>query len=78
MKQNALLSMQQAIIRYIDFQMPKDTNRAFFGTVNGKRVTIGNRSYTFEPVVDTFFGNGDSVACILPNSGNTAAVVGVR
>ena len=73
----AISAMQQAILRYIDSKIPKDINRAFYGTVKGKRVIIGNRSYNYDPVVDTYFGEGSRVACVLPNSGNTAAIVGV-
>lgn len=77
MKNFAISSMQTAIIRYIEKRLPKDKNKARFGTVSGKRVIIDNRAYNFDPVVDTYFGDGDRVCCILPDSGYTAAVVGV-
>lgn len=77
MVNQAISAMQQAILRYIDSKIPKDTNRAFSGTVQGNRVLIGNRSYNYDPAVDSYFGNGDKVYCLLPNSGYTAAVVGV-
>ena len=77
MASQAIVNMQRAIISYINSEIPKDTNRAYFGYVKGKRVIIGNRSYKYDPVTDIYFSNGDRVACILPNSGNTAAVVGV-
>ena len=77
MKSAAISAMQAAIIRYIQAKLPKDNNRAFFGTVQGNRVVIGNHSYRYDPTVDLNFGYGSKVACILPNSGNTAAIVGV-
>ncbi len=70
--------MQQAIIAYIQANIPKDTNKARLGTVNGNRVTIGNKSYPYTPAVDMYFGDGSQVYCILPDKGNRAAVVGVR
>lgn len=76
-KSIAFDNMQRAILIYIDANIPKDNNKAHFGTVSGKRVIIGNRAYNFEPVVDSFFGDGDRVCCIVPDSGYTAAVVGV-
>lgn len=70
--------MQQAIIRYIQANIPKDQNKARIGTVNGSRVIIGNKSYPYTPAVDMYFGNGSQVFCILPDKGNQAAVVGVK
>ena len=70
-------AMNQAIIRYIDSKIPKDTNNAHIGTVRGNRVVIGNKSYTYRPTVDMYFGEGSRVACILPDNSSTAAVVGV-
>lgn len=77
-KAAAILRMQQAIIAYILAHIPKDPNHAHFGKVHGKRVMIGNKSYPYVPTVDTYFGDGDGVYCILPDSGNMAAVVGVH
>lgn len=70
--------MQQAVIDFIKSSIPKDINKAHLGRVSGDRVIIGNRSYPFIPTVDTYFSDGDSVYCVLPDSGNTAAIVGVR
>lgn len=75
-KHNAIISMQQAIKDYIRRNLPEDKNRAAFGRVQDNRVIIRNVSYPFVPTVDMYFGNGDSVACLLPNSGNIAAIVG--
>lgn len=73
----AFMAMNQAIIRYINSKIPKDTNKAQIGTVQGNRVLIGNKSYTYRPTVDMYFGEGSRVACILPGNSSTAAVVGV-
>lgn len=70
-------AMNRAILNYIDSKIPKDTNQAHIGTVSGNRVVIGNKSYGYIPTVDLYFGDGDRVACILPEQINSAAVVGV-
>jgi len=70
-------AMNRAILTYIDSKIPKDTNKAQIGTVNKNRVVIGNKSYGYTPTVDMYFGDGDRVACILPENTNSAAVVGV-
>lgn len=76
-KSAALLEMQQAIIAYVKACLPKNPNKAKRGVVHGNRVVIGNKSYPYIPTVDMYFGEGDSVYCVLPDSGNMAAVVGV-
>lgn len=70
-------AMNRAIIDYINAKIPKDPNKAHVGTVNGNRVVIGNKSFSFVPTVDMYFGDGDRVACILPEQTNSAAIVGV-
>lgn len=70
-------AMNRAILDYIDSKIPKDTNKAHIGTVVGGRVVIGEKSYQYIPTVDMYFGDGDRVACILPEQTNSAAVVGV-
>lgn len=70
-------AMNRAIIAYIDSKIPKDINKAHVGTVQGSRVVIGNQSFAYIPTVDMYFGDGDRVACILPENTNSAAVVGV-
>lgn len=77
-KAAAILNMQQAIIAYIKANIMADINRAHLGRVHGSRVVIGNKSYPYVPTVDMYFGDGDGVYCILPDSGNMAAVVGVQ
>jgi hypothetical protein len=69
--------MNLAILNYIDSKIPKDKNAAQFGTINGGRVIVGNKSYSYIPTVDMYFSDGDKVACILPENSNSAAVVGV-
>lgn len=69
--------MQAAVVSWVKAHMPEDKNRAHFGTVHGDKVIIGNKSYGFAPAVDLHFEDGDSVACIMPESGNIVAIVGV-
>lgn len=69
--------MNQAIINYIKANIPTDPNKAYVGTVSGNQVFIGNKSYAFTPTIDLYFGDGDKVACLLPDNYNSAAVVGV-
>lgn len=69
--------MQESVVDWVKANMPRDINRAYFGTVHGNKIIIGNRSYDYIPTVDLYFEDGDSVACIMPNGGNTVAVVGV-
>lgn len=73
----SIKDMQQSIMNYIKSNMPQDENNAKIGTVQGGKVIIGNRSYDYTVTVDIFFEDGYSVACILPDSGNVAAIVGV-
>ena len=70
-------AMNRAIVDYCNAHIPKDPNKAHIGTIQGKRVAIDNKSFQFVPTVDMYFGNGDRVACILPNNSNHAAIVGV-
>lgn len=70
-------AMNKAIINYINANIPKDQNQAHIGTVSGKRVFIGNNSYSYTPAVDLYFGDGDKVACLRPDNSNSAVVVGV-
>lgn len=70
-------AMNRAILNYIDSKIPKDTNKAQIGIVSGNRVIIGNKSYSYTPTVDMFFGDTSRVACILPDNSNSIAVVGV-
>ena len=69
--------MQAAVVNWVKANMPEDTNRAHFGIIHGDNVIIGNKSYNYAPAVDLHFDNGDSVACIMPDSGNIVAIVGV-
>lgn len=69
--------MNHAIIEYINANIPKESNMAHIGTVKGSRVVIGNKSYSYVPTVDMYFGDDDKVAVILPENSSSAAVVGV-
>lgn len=73
----AIRDMQQAIMSYIKANIPQNINKAHFGRVHGGKVIIGNKSYNYVPAVDLYFKDGDEVACVLPDSGNVAAIVGV-
>lgn len=73
----SMKDMQQSIMNYIKANMPTDNNNAKIGVIRGGKVIIGNRSYDYTVTVDIFFEDGYSVACILPDSGNVAAIVGV-
>ena len=78
MSSNATMkNMQNAVTDYVEANLPKDINKAKFGVVQGNKVIIGNKSYGYVPTVDLYFESGDRVACILPDSGNIAAVVGI-
>lgn len=69
-------AMNRAIIAYIDAHIPKDTNRAVKGIYYGGTVLVGNKSYTADTVSDMALNRGDTVYCLLPDSGYTAAIVG--
>ena len=70
-------AMNRAIIDYINSKIPKDQNKAHIGTVRGNSVVIGNKTYPYYPTVDLYFGDGDKVACLLPENTSEVAVVGV-
>ena len=70
-------AMNRAIINYINAQIPEDPNKAHVGTVSGNRVIIGDKSFSYVPTVDMYFGNGDRVACLRPDNSSQAIVVGV-
>ena len=70
-------AMNRAIIDYINSQIPEDPNKAYIGVVSGGNVIIGRKSYSYVPTVDTYFGDNDRVACILPENSSSVAVVGV-
>lgn len=69
-------AMNRAILNYIDAHIPKDTNKAVKGTFYGDTVLIGNKRYDADTVSDMWYDYGDTVYCLLPDSGYKAAVVG--
>ena len=75
-KEASFLSMQQAILRYINSRIPKDKNCAQLGIIRGGAVTIGNKKYSASLVNDMYFGDGDQVVCLIPDTGGSAAVIG--
>lgn len=76
MHSNNILEMQNAIKTWVINHMPKDKNKSVTGIVQGGRVIVGHQSYSYVPVADIYFGEGDRVVCLLPDSGQTAVVVG--
>lgn len=77
MHSNNILEMQNAVMNWVKAHMPKDKNQSVTGVVKGGKVIIGNQSYDYVPVADIYFGDGDRVVCLLPDSGKQAVVVGV-
>lgn len=71
-----IISMQQAVVDYVKRNLPKDKNNAVIGILQGRRVIINNKSYPFQLTIDEYIQDGDTVACILPNSGMVAVIVG--
>lgn len=69
-------AMNRAIINYIESRIPKDTNKAVKGTYYGDSVLIGNKRYETDIVSDMWYDYGDTVYCLLPDSGLKAAIVG--
>lgn len=70
-------AMNRAIFNYIDSRIPKERNNAVKGTYQGNsKVLIGNKTYDADLVSDMVYSKGDSVYCLLPDSGYKAAVVG--
>ena len=77
-KESAIAAMQHAILRYINSRIPKDKNNALFGIVDGGIVHLADgRNLKYETTTDIYFGDGSKVACIVPDSSNKAAIVGV-
>lgn len=69
-------AMNKSIIDYINSKIPKDKNHAVTGTFYADYVLIGNRKFEADLVSDISYSNGDTVYCLLPDSGYKAAVVG--
>ena len=64
-------------MKYIKKNIPDDLNKAHRGRVDGKQVTIGERSYPYVISVDRYVANGDYVYCILPDNRDVAVIVGM-
>lgn len=77
-KSFAISAMQAAIKNYIKAHIPKDKNQAELGIVSGNNVIIGNRKYFSDCVNDMWLNDGDSVYCLKPTSGTTAAIIGKK
>jgi hypothetical protein len=71
MKNAVSMMVSTAIIKRTENQKAKR------GVVSGGCVTIGNKVLPYYAAVDVYFKDGDSVWCILADSGRTAVVIGV-
>lgn len=76
MRSNNILEMQNAIKTWVKNNMPRDKNKSVTGVVQGGRVIVENQSYPYVPVADIYFSAGDRVVCLLPDTGQTAVIVG--
>lgn len=74
-----LRSMQNAIANMVATAIYKRTEnqKAKRGVIRGGSVVIGSNVLPYVPAVDMYFQDGDSVWCILSDSGRMAVVVGV-
>ena len=75
---DGLFQMQRAIINYINSKQSKEKNSgAVQGTYKNGKVTIGNKTYYADIVVDMPVQDGDSVWCLVADNKSTAVIVGV-
>jgi hypothetical protein len=74
-----LRSMQNAVANMVATAIYKRTEnqKAKRGVIRGGNVVIGNKVVPYVPAVDMYFQDGDSVWCIMADSGRSAVVVGV-
>lgn len=74
-----LRSMQAAVSNLVAAAIYKRTEnqKAKRGVIRGGSVVIGSKVLPYVPAVDMYFQDGDSVWCILSDSGRMAVVVGV-
>jgi predicted glycosyltransferase involved in capsule biosynthesis len=76
---SSISEMNKAIKSYVDSELKKlkVKESAKQGTIRGSRLIYKNKSYDYIPVVDEYFGNGDTVWFLLDESESIAIVVGV-
>lgn len=74
-----LRSMQAAVSNMVTTAIYKRTEnqKAKRGVIRGGSVVIGSKVLPYVPAVDMYFQDGDSVWCILSDSGRMAVIVGV-
>ena len=74
-----LRNMQAAVSSMVTTAIYKRTEnqKAKRGVIHGGSVAIDNKVIPYVPAVDVYFQDGDSVWCILSDSGRMAVVVGV-
>lgn len=68
--------LHRAVNNFVSAAIPKDTNKVVMGKLVGNYVRVGNKSYYADFVSDIHVNDGDLVYCLLPDSGQSAAVVG--
>lgn len=75
----AISTMQNAVKNYLRKVAESKTSNNNGGVVQGKiqgsNILVGNKSYPYEPAVDVYYKDGDSVWCLL-TTGNNAVIVG--
>lgn len=76
---SAISEMGKTVKQYVDSEIKKQRVKesAKQGTIRGSRLIYKNKSYDYIPVVDEYFGNGDTVWFLLDESESIAIVVGV-
>lgn len=74
-----LSKMKSAVSTMVATAIYKRTEnqKAKRGVIRGGSVVIGSKVLPYVPAVDMYFQDGDSVWCILSDSGRMAVVVGV-
>lgn len=69
-------AMNSAIANYIKSKTAEDKNRVMIGTLGNKKITVGNKSYSYDAISDMTYNDEDQVCFLLPESGNDAVVIG--
>lgn len=74
-----LRGMKSAVENLVTSAIYKRTQnqKAKQGIIRGGTVIIGNKVLPYTTAVDIYFKDGDTVWCLLSDSGRTAVIVGV-
>lgn len=76
----ALNRLQRAVINYVNSRNntnQKSNNTAVQGRITGGKIMVGNKSYNADLAVDMAVFDGDTVWCVIDDSGTTAVIVGM-